>query len=89
MERSKILEILRTGIREQFSLPANQELAEGALLREDLGADSLDDVEFVMFVEDAFNIPDCVPDEIAESWKTLSDIVNYLEQQECVKKQIS
>ena len=86
MERPKILEILRAEIKEKLILPDSKELGEGECLREDLGADSLDEVEFVMFVEDTFNIPDCVPDEVAESWKTLSDIANYLEKQECVKK---
>lgn len=67
-------------------MPDSKELGEGECLREDLGADSLDEVDFVMFVEDTFNIPDCVPDEVTESWKTLSDVANYLEKQECVKK---
>lgn len=86
MERPKILEILKAEIREKFVLPETKELGEGELLQEDLGADSLDEAEFIIFIEDTFNIEDCVPDKIAESWKTLSDVANYLEQQECVKK---
>ena len=43
---------------------------------EDLGADSLDNVELVMAFEEEFNID--IPDEDAETIKTVSDAVNYI-----------
>lgn len=43
----------------------------------DLEADSLDAVEIIMAIEDEFDIE--VPDEDAEKFQTVSDIVNYVE----------
>lgn len=47
-------------------------------LAEDLGADSLDAVELIMALEDEFDIQ--ISDEVAQSIKTIGDIVKYLEQ---------
>lgn len=44
----------------------------------DLGADSLDMVEIVSRIEDEFSIE--IPDEEFYSWKTVKDIMNYLEE---------
>ena len=44
---------------------------------EDLGADSLDLVDFVMSLEDEFDKE--IPDEDVESIKTVGDIVSYIE----------
>ena len=43
---------------------------------EDIGADSLDIVEFVMELEEEFNIQ--VTDEDAEKMKTVQDALDYL-----------
>lgn len=42
----------------------------------DLGADSLDVVEFIMEMEDAFNIE--IPDADAEKLLTVKDAVDYI-----------
>ena len=44
---------------------------------EDLGADSLDLVDFVMSLEDEFDKE--IPDEDVENIKTIGDIVSYIE----------
>ena len=44
---------------------------------EDLGADSLDIVDFVMSLEDEFDKE--IPDEDVEGIKTIGDIVSYIE----------
>ncbi len=44
---------------------------------DDLGADSLDQVELIMAFEDAFDID--IPDEDAEKMKTVKDAMDYLE----------
>lgn len=43
----------------------------------DLGADSLDTVELIMEMEDAFGVS--IPDEDAEKIQTISDAVKYVE----------
>lgn len=43
---------------------------------EDLGADSLDIVELVMAMEEAFSID--IPDEEAENIRTVEDAVSYI-----------
>ncbi|MED2737259.1 acyl carrier protein [Bacillus toyonensis] len=45
--------------------------------KEDLGADSLDTVEFIMELEDEFGVE--VPDEEAEKLTTVGDVVTFLE----------
>lgn len=49
---------------------------EAARLREELHMDSLDMVEMLMDVEDTFEID--VPDDIAEKWKTVNDVIDYV-----------
>jgi acyl carrier protein len=46
-------------------------------IKEDLGADSLDIVDLIMNIEDAFGIT--VPDEAAETIKTVGELASYVE----------
>ena len=48
-----------------------------ATLSDDLGADSLDAVELNMALEEAFEIS--IPDEELANFKTVNDIVTYVE----------
>ena len=48
-----------------------------ATLSDDLGADSLDAVELNMALEEAFEIS--IPDEELANFKTVNDIVTYIE----------
>ena len=50
---------------------------ENSALFEDLGADSLDIVEILMAVEDTFEVS--IPDEEMPEFRTVSDIIAYLE----------
>ena len=45
---------------------------------EDLGADSLDTVELVMALEEAFNLE--IPDEDAEKIGTVGDAIKYIQE---------
>jgi acyl carrier protein len=49
----------------------------GDSLRDDLGADSLDEVELCMAMEDEFNIE--IQNHEAEGWKTAGDILRTVE----------
>ncbi len=53
-------------------------VAPEARLVEDLGADSIDAVELIMTVEDAFSIE--ISDEVLQNIKTVNDLVSYIEQ---------
>lgn len=46
-------------------------------IQTDLGADSLDAVELMMALEEEFDIQ--IPDEDAQNFKTIKDIVSFLE----------
>jgi len=48
-------------------------------LQNDLGADSLDAVELMMAIEEEFDLQ--IPDEKAQEFRTVKDIVAYLETQ--------
>ena len=49
-----------------------------AKLKEDLELDSLDSVELILSAEEEFGIE--IPDEDVMNFKTVNDIVNYIEE---------
>jgi acyl carrier protein len=53
-----------------------EKLTDSASFMEDLGADSLDQVELVMAFEKEFDID--IPDEEAEKLRTVGDALKYL-----------
>ncbi len=63
---------------EELDLDADEVTLESKL-KDDLGADSLDMVDLIMSIEDAFDIK--VDESQAASIKTVGDIVNYIDQQ--------
>ena len=63
-------------IVEQLSVDEG-EVTPTASFVDDLGADSLDIVELVMALEEAFNIE--VPDEDAEGLTTVKAVIEYIE----------
>ena len=66
-------------IVEQLGVEASEVTME-ASITDDLGADSLDQVELVMAFETEFNID--IPDEEAEKIKTVGDAVSKIESTE-------
>jgi len=63
-------------IREQLSV-SEEDVVPQASFVDDLGADSLDLVEMIMAMEEAFNIS--IADEDAEKIKTVQDAINYIQ----------
>ncbi len=72
VEESKIIDIIanQLGVDKDIVTP-------GANIVDDLGADSLDVVELVMALEEAFDME--IPDEDAEKIRTVQDIFAYLQ----------
>lgn len=71
-----IFEKLQDIIVEELGVDKDEVKLE-ANLNDDLGADSLDAVELIMAIEDAFEIS--VSDEVAQSLNTVGKIVEYIE----------
>jgi acyl carrier protein len=61
------------------------EITPTASFVDDLGADSLDRVELIMAFEEAFDLE--IPDEQAETIKTVQDAVSYIEKNSKAVKQ--
>jgi len=72
---SELSERIRDLVAEQLGVDPS-ELSPDANILEDLGADSLDVVEMVMAIEEAFDIE--ISDEDAESMRTVGDVEAYV-----------
>ncbi|NUQ69263.1 MAG: acyl carrier protein [Chthonomonadales bacterium] len=57
---------------------SEEEITEGASFIEDLGADSLDNVELVMGLEEEFDVD--ISDEEAEKIRTVGDALKFIEE---------
>jgi acyl carrier protein len=55
---------------------AEDKITASSSFIDDLGADSLDQVELIMAFEDAFGVD--IPDEDAEKLRTVKDALDYL-----------
>ena len=73
---NSIEEKVKSIIVEQLGVQAEEVKPEASFV-DDLGADSLDTVELVMAVEEAFGIE--IPDEDAEKIQKVKDAVSYIE----------
>ena len=71
-----VLDTVRQFVVEQLAIDPELVDVDSNLMK-DLEADSLDAVEIIMAVEEAFNIG--IPDEEAEKFCTVRDIVDYVE----------
>jgi acyl carrier protein len=69
-------------ISEQLGVEES-EVTPNAAFTDDLGADSLDQVELVMALEEAFTLE--ISDEEAEKIRTVQDAINYVEKHAKVK----
>ena len=76
-DRIKSIVVEQLGVDEKDVIPT-------ASFVEDLGADSLDLVELIMSLEEAFTTPDKkveIPDDAAEKIVTIQDAMDYLKGQ--------
>ena len=72
-----MFEKIREIIADKLSINED-EITMDSVFLEDLNADSLDIVELIMALEDELDME--IPDEDAENFKTIADIVNYIEE---------
>lgn len=66
---------VRAVVADQLGVDLSEVKSDASIL-DDLGADSLDVVEMVMTLEEAFDIE--VPDDAVEEMKTVSDVERYV-----------
>ena len=74
--KANIAEKIKQIVSEQLGVD-EAEVTHTASFVDDLGADSLDTVELVMALEEAFEIE--IPDEEAEKIRTVQDAITYVE----------
>jgi acyl carrier protein len=82
-EKKDLVEKVKQIISEQLGVDEG-EVTPGASFVDDLGADSLDQVELVMALEEAFGVE--IPDEDAEKLRTVQDALDYIEKHAKVSK---
>ena len=73
---SDIQEKVKAIICEQLDVEAETVVPEASFV-DDLGADSLDQVELIMAMEEEFDVS--IPDEDAEKIATVKDAIEYVE----------
>lgn len=72
-----VFEKIKALIAEQLNVDKESVSLDTHLMK-DLEADSLDAVEIIMAIEDEFDLE--IPDEDAEKFASVSDIVKYVEE---------
>jgi len=76
-EKVKQIVVEQLGVEES-------EVTAKATFVDDLGADSLDQVELVMAFEEGFDLE--IPDEDAEKIRTVQDAIDYIQKHQKVTK---
>jgi acyl carrier protein len=83
-DKSKeLIEKVKQIISEQLGVD-EAEVTSSASFVDDLGADSLDQVELVMAFEEAFGLE--ISDEDAEKMRTVQDAIDYIDKHAKVSK---
>jgi acyl carrier protein len=72
---SAVEDKIRKIICEQLDVPEKDVVPEASFV-DDLGADSLDQVELIMAMEEEFDVS--IPDEDAEKIGTVQDAIDYV-----------
>ena len=67
-------------LAKQLRISDPAKITPDSLIQKDLGADSLDILQLLMKIEDEYGI--VVPDETLAGFKTVGDVVAFLESQE-------
>ena len=81
--KKEVVEKVKQIIGEQLGVDEG-EVTPSASFVDDLGADSLDQVELVMALEEAFSVE--IPDQDAEKIRTVQDAIDYIDKHTKVAK---
>ncbi len=73
---SDVADKIKKIICEQLDVPEEDVVPEASFV-DDLGADSLDQVELIMAMEEEFDVS--IPDEDAENIGTVQDAIDYVQ----------
>ena len=76
MTEAEILTTIADWLQEHLDI-APERVQMDASIADGLALDSLDQVEIVMALEERFSVE--VPDEVAGKWRTVGDIVRFLD----------
>ena len=76
MSTEEIFSTVRDLIADQFNMEP-KEITEDCSFTDDLGADSVDLIELIMAIEEAFDMEE-IPEEELQKIKTVGDCVEYL-----------
>ncbi len=69
-------ERIRKALAEQLEISEDKISMETNII-DDLGADSLDVVELMMFIEESFDL--AIPDDVLHTFHTVGDVVTYVD----------
>ncbi len=75
MDDTQLFDSIKKVVVEQLGVNESEVKKESSFI-DDLGADSLDTVELVMALEEAFDLE--IPDEQAEKLKTVGNAIEYI-----------
>lgn len=76
MDRTEIFEKIKDIVIDQLGVEDPDKIQMDTSMTRDLEADSLYVIEVIMAIEEEFDIE--IPDEEAEQFSTMEDIVNYV-----------
>lgn len=76
MDRNEIFERIKDIVIDQLGVEDPDKIQMDTSMTKDLEADSLYVIEVIMAIEEEFDIE--IPDEEAEQFTTMEDIVNYV-----------
>lgn len=77
MKQEEVFAKVRTLVAKQLSISESEVTAEASFL-DDLGADSLDQVELIMSFEEEFDIE--IPEDEADKIRKVQDVLNFIEE---------
>lgn len=75
--REELFLKIRDVVAKELKIEDKEKIKPTSRFKEDLNVDSLDTIELIMGLEDAFNLE--IDDESAEKMLTVQDVIDYLE----------